>query len=65
MNLRFYALSALSLRRFVEGRLYAFTKAQYIATPASAAYQEFLKEHARLLSKFETAVVPELVAADI
>jgi hypothetical protein len=65
VNLRFYALSALSLRRIVEGRLYAFTKARYIAAPGDAGYQAFLKEHARLLAKFETAVVPELVAADI
>ncbi len=65
LNLRFYALSALSLRRFVEGRLYAFAKTQYITNAGDATYRAFLEEHARLLSKFESAVVPELVAADI
>ncbi len=65
VNLRYNSLSALSLRRFVGGRLYALTKAQHIAAPLTPAYQEFLRAHRRLLEKFETEVVPQLVAADI
>ncbi len=65
VNLRFQCLSALSLRRFVEGRLYVMAKTRYIAAAGSPVYQDFLRTHGRLLQKFESEVVPDLVEADI
>jgi hypothetical protein len=66
VNLRFQCLSALSLRRFVQGRLYLLAKTQHITQPTSSVYQEFLRAHGRILQKFEAEVVPaSLVEADI
>jgi hypothetical protein len=65
MNVRFSALAALSLRRYVGGRLYLFMKAQNIARPEDTAYGEFLSRYGALLSSFENSIVPYLVKADI
>jgi hypothetical protein len=65
MNVRFSALAALSLRRYVGGRLYLFLKAQNIAHPDDPAYGEFLSRFSTLLSSFENSIVPYLVKADI
>jgi hypothetical protein len=65
MNVRFSALAALSLRRYVGGRLYVLLKAQYIAHPDDGAYVEFLSRFSSFLSSFENSVVPYLVKADI
>lgn len=65
MNVRFSALAALSLRRYVGGRLYVFLKAKHIARPDDGAYVEFLSRFSSLLSSFENSIVPYLVKADI
>lgn len=65
VNLRYYALSALSLRRFVAGRLYLQVKPRLMADPATADAREFLAIHGRVLEKFEQAVTGHLVPADI
>ncbi len=65
VNLRFSALAALSLRRFVGGRLYVFLKAHYITHPNDGVYQEFLKQFEAFLANFEGSIVPYLVKADI
>ena len=64
-NVRFNALSALSLRRFVMGRLYLKLKGSSLSSPPHPDYQAYLQQHARLLDKYEREVVPHLVAADI
>jgi hypothetical protein len=65
VNVRYYALSSLSLRRFVTGRLYAMAKGRFIGSPGSADYQAFLAAHRGILDKFEREIVPYLVAADV
>ena len=65
INTRFNALSALSLRRFVAGRIYMKLKGQALSGPPTPAYQQYLRDHARLLAKFEREIVPHLVVADI
>ena len=65
LNLRYYALAALSLRRFVGGRLYTSLKARYITNPQDPLWTVFLARYDSFLSSFEQSVVPQLVSADI
>lgn len=65
VNMRFSALAALSLRRFVGGRLYLLMKEKYITQIEDPRYKEFLAEFDSLLSTFEQSIVPFLVQADI
>jgi len=65
LNLRHHALAALSLRRWVAGRLYVFQKARHMASPASAGHEDFLARFSRLLDAFEKDVAPQLVEVDI
>ena len=52
LNLRYHALAALSLRRWVGGRLYLFQKARYMTSPADPGYADFLARFHRLLDEF-------------
>ncbi len=66
LNIRYYALSALSLRRFVSGRMYTILKARNIMTLNDPGYLQFLKIHDRILELFEAEVVENfIVQADI
>jgi len=65
LNVRYSALAALSLRRFVAGRLYVFMKERYITNPHDVAYSAFLTEFGTFLNGFEEAIVPYLVKVDI
>jgi len=65
LNLRYSTLAALSLRRYVGGRLYLFLKAKYIARPDEAEWTGFLSRFNALLSDFEKSIAPHLVEADI
>ncbi len=66
MNIRFLALSSLSLRRFISGRMYIILKAKYVLNPGDATYKDFLKVHSEILGLFESEVVPQfIVLADI
>jgi hypothetical protein len=65
INARYYALSALSLRRFIVGRLYVEVKTAYILNISNPTYLRFQAIYTELLTDFEDSVVPELVAADI
>ncbi len=65
LNMRFYSLAALSLRRFVAGRMYTLMKARYIMMPKDPAYEEFLTGYDNFLAVFEEFIAPHLVAADI
>jgi hypothetical protein len=65
LNLRFYSLAALSLRRWVGGRLYMFEKAKHIAAQGDSGYADFLARYTRLLESFEKFIAPQLVEADI
>ena len=65
LNMRFYALSYLSLRRYVVGGLYIQMKSRYITKPTAVVYQEFLERYRDILQKYEETIVPQLVEADI
>ncbi len=63
LNIRYFALAALSLRRYVAGRMYLMQKAQSIGDPAGSA--EFFRAFEELLQRFEREIVPYLAEADI
>jgi hypothetical protein len=65
LNMRFYSLAALSLRRYVAGRMYVLMKSRYVGRAEDAAYAEFITGYENLLDVFEQFIVPHLVAADI
>jgi hypothetical protein len=65
LNLRYFSLAALSLRRYVGGRLYTFLKSRYLATPENPIWIEFLSRFYRVLDSFEQSIVPQLVEGDI
>ncbi|RQW05956.1 MAG: hypothetical protein EH225_04215 [Calditrichaeota bacterium] len=65
LNYRFYALSALSLRRHVLGPMYVAMKTKYITDSQNVRFLDFLDEYERFLRIFEKDVVPYLVEADI
>ena len=65
LNRRYYALAALSLRRYVGGRLYLLIKSQYIAYPQNEKFKTFRTKHQELLERFESSISPQLVEADI
>jgi len=65
LNVRYYALSALSLRRYVMGRLYIIIKTNSIRNPDSREYRDFTDVYKSFLSRFETNIVPHLGERDI
>ena len=65
LNLRYYALSALSFRRFVLGSMYAQVKSAYINRLESDQFTDFIDIYERILAQFEEDVVPLLGEADI
>jgi hypothetical protein len=65
LNLRYYTLSALSLRRYVLGRMYTRLTSLYITDEASSVYRRFLRVYRRIIAAYERSVVPHLVTADI
>ena len=65
LNLRYYALSALSFRRYVLGSIYARVKSAFINRLDSAVYREFVDVYRSILSDYERDITPLLVEADI
>jgi hypothetical protein len=65
MNRRYYALSALSMRRFLIGKIYMEMKTRYITDRNDHLYEEFLAAYESFLSDFEKYIVPHLIEADI
>lgn len=65
LNVRYNALSALSLRRFVLGKMYMNMKTRYIFSPEAEEYRDFLEVYHETLQDYEERVVPHLVPADI
>ncbi|THB65780.1 MAG: hypothetical protein D6B26_03465 [Spirochaetaceae bacterium] len=64
LNYRYFALSALSLRRNVGGSLYVQAKARLLLEPDSL-WKEYMEDHALLVSQFEQRIVPMLNEGDI
>ncbi len=65
LNVRYYALSALSMRRFVVGNMYAELKTRYIMKLDKPEYKDFEKVYKRLLAKFEEISIPQINETDI
>lgn len=65
VNLRFYARSALSLRRFVLGRLNLIMMANYWDRPDGTEFVEFVNAYEQVLARYEQSVVPHLEPFDI
>jgi len=64
LNFRYFGLAALSMRRFVGGRMYLLLKVRNAASPQDAAWMMFLERYASFVADFETTVMPVLVDAD-
>ncbi len=65
LNYRYNALSALSLRRYVLGKMYVELSTRYILDRDNPVYQDFLAQYHVFLERFEEGIVPQLVEADI
>ncbi|MDR3200870.1 MAG: FecR family protein [Spirochaetales bacterium] len=65
LNIRYYALSYLSMRRFVVGGLYAEMRSRYILKQDDPAFQDFFGIYGRIIKDYEEKIVPQLVEADI
>jgi hypothetical protein len=66
LNIRYLALSALSLRRYVLGRVYLILKSNYITDMNNEVYTEFLKNFYRIIGDYEVSIIVKyLVEADI
>lgn len=65
VTLRYWASSALSLRRYVLGRMYMSLKSSYISDLDDPNFQEFLDVYRRILDVYEKKVVPPLTDADL
>jgi hypothetical protein len=65
LNIRYYALSALSFRRFVLGRMYVIMRSTHLTDPENRQFADFHMVHKRIIDTFEQKIVPHLVEADI
>jgi hypothetical protein len=65
LNIRYYALSSLSLRRYVLGGMYMQLRTRHPLGPSDPALAPFLEVYDRALKDFEGSIVPQLVEADI
>ncbi len=65
ITLRYWAKSALSLRRYVLGRMYLTLKTSYLTEPDNPGFRNFLEVYERILQSFESDIVPRLVDADL
>ena len=65
LNMRYFALSALSMRRFVVGNMYAEMKSRYITKPNDPVFVEFYRLYNEVLRKFEEITIPQIDKTDI
>lgn len=65
LNYRFHALSALSLRRYVLGRMYMEMKTRFMLDRSNPTFVQYEEKHHEILRVFEEEIVPYLVEADI
>mgnify|MGYP006276422309 FL=1 len=65
LNYRYYALSALSMRRYVLGKLYMQMKTRYILDVDNPVFADFLQAYRQVVDDFEREIAPQLVEADI
>jgi len=65
LNIRYYALSSLSFRRYIMGKLYLDMKSRYIMDSNNPDYIEFLFNYHRILDEFEIYIVPYMSDRDL
>lgn len=65
LNGRYYALSALSLRRHVLSAMYVQMKSTYIGDLENVKYREFIDTYNDIIDSFEETIAIRLVEADI
>ena len=65
LNLRYFSLAALSLRRYVAGRTYVVLKAMHMTDADDTPFKEYRDLFDGFLESFERSIVPHLVEADI
>ncbi|MCL2480751.1 MAG: FecR domain-containing protein [Spirochaetaceae bacterium] len=65
LNLRYYALSALSMRRYIVGNMYAEIKSRYITKLNDPVFIEFNSLYKEVLKKFEEISIPQINETDI
>lgn len=64
-NTRYYALTALSLRRYVLGGIYVDMRSRFILDAANPVYREFVSVYEEIVAEYERRVTPDLVDVDI
>jgi len=64
-NVRYYAISAKSLRRFVIGTMYVQMKTIYMMDQMNPEFLDFMNAYYQFVDLYETRIVPYLVEADI
>jgi hypothetical protein len=64
LNYRYFALAALSMRRFVGGRMYLLLKMKYLSNPDDPAWTGFVARYKVFVSDFEASIMPVLIDAD-
>ena len=65
LNYRFYALSALAVRRHVLGRMYLEMKTRFFTNLDSPIYRRFERKYFEVIGIFEELLVPYLREGDI
>jgi len=65
LNVRYYALSSLSMRRYIVGNMYAEIKSRYITKLNDPLFIEFNKLYNEVLKKFEEISIPRINDTDI
>ena len=64
-NVRYYAVSAKSMRRFVVGTMYVQMKTKYFMDKENPVFLDFLNAYNLFLDEYEARIVPYLVEKDI
>ena len=65
LNMRYYAISSMSLRRHLVGNMYTQIRTQYIQDKSNPNYLAFMEEYKKFLDLYEKKLVPYMVKADI
>lgn len=64
-NIRYYALTSLSLRRYLIGQMSVEMKTRYILDRDDPVYREFVDLRDAILEEYESRITQHLVAVDI
>ncbi len=65
LNMRYYAVSSLSMRRHLVGNMYVSIRTKYLGNIDDEKYVEFISEYNAFISLYEKELIPYLVKADI